>query len=66
MIGMRELIISGIAGLAFAVIFLVVGKIFLYGKSAEEKEKALTEMQGRMDKAIEGTNDLNEPARWVP
>ncbi|MGA8764936.1 MAG: hypothetical protein WB562_18850 [Candidatus Sulfotelmatobacter sp.] len=66
MIGMRELMIGGIAGLVFALVFLVVGRIWLSGKSAEQKEKALKEMHDRMDKAMEGTNDANEPARWVP
>jgi len=66
MIGMRGLTISGIAGLVFALAFLVVGRIWLAGKNAEQKEKTLKEMQDQMDKAIEGTNDLNEPARWVP
>ena len=65
-IGMRELTISGIASLVFGLIFLVAGRIWLSGKSAEQKEKALKEMQDRMDKAMEGTNDPNEPARWVP
>ena len=66
MIGMRELIISGIVSLLFGLVSLVAGRIWLSGKSAEQKEKALKEMQDRMDKALEGTNDLNEPARWVP
>jgi hypothetical protein len=65
-ISMRELMISGIASLVFGLIFLVAGRIWLSGKSAEQKEKALKEMQDRMDKAMEGTNDPNEPARWVP
>ena len=65
-IGMRELIISGIVSLLFGLVSLVAGRIWLSGKSAEQKEKALKEMQDRMDKALEGTNDLNEPARWVP
>jgi hypothetical protein len=34
--------------------------------SAEQREKALKEMHDRVDKAMEGTNDPNEPARWVP
>jgi len=63
---MRELMISGIAGLIFASVFLVAGRIWLFGKSAEQKEKALKEMHDRVDKAMEGTNDPNEPARWVP
>jgi len=34
-IGMRELMIGGIAGLVFALVFLVAGRIWLSGKSAE-------------------------------
>jgi hypothetical protein len=63
---MRELMISGMVGLVFALVFLVAGRIWLSGKSAEQKEKALKEMHDRMDKAMEGTKDPNEPARWVP
>jgi hypothetical protein len=63
---MRELMISGMVGLVFALVFLVAGRIWLSGKSAEQKEKALKEMHDRMDKTMEGTNDPNEPARWVP
>jgi hypothetical protein len=66
MMGMRELMISAIAGLAFALTFLVVGRVWLSGRSAEQREKTLKEMRDRMDKAMEGTNDPNEPARWVP
>jgi hypothetical protein len=50
----------------FALVFLVAGRIWLSGKSAEQKEKALKEMHDRVDKAMVGTNDPNEPARWVP
>jgi hypothetical protein len=64
--GIRELTISAIAGLAFGLVIIIAGRIWLSGKSAEQKEKALKEMQDRMDKAMEGTNDPNEPARWVP
>jgi hypothetical protein len=63
---MRELMISGMVGLVFALVFLVAGRIWLSGKSAEQKEKALKEMHDRIDKTMEGTNDPNEPARWVP
>ena len=66
MISMRGLMIIGIVGLAFGVIFLVAGRIWLSGKKAEQKERALKEMQDRMDKAMEGASDPNEPARWVP
>jgi hypothetical protein len=64
MLSMRELMICGIGGLAFTLVMLVAGKIWLSGKNV--KEKALKEIQDRMDKAMEGTNDPNEPARWVP
>jgi hypothetical protein len=63
---MRESMISGIAGLMFALVFLVAGRIWLSAKSAEQKEKALKEMHARVDKAMEGTNDPKEPARLVP
>lgn len=66
MIGMPELILSGIAGLVLTLVFLVAGKIWLSGKTSEQKHKALKEMQDRMDKTMEGGDDPNEPARWVP
>ena len=63
---MRELIIGFVVSFVVGLIGLLVRGLRLSGKSADEKQKVLKEMQDQMDKAIEGTNDPNEPARWVP
>ena len=63
---MHELIIGFVVSLVVGLIGLVVRGLRLSRKNADEKQKVHNEMQDRMDKAIGGTNDPNEPARWVP
>lgn len=62
---MRDLLIIGITGLLLFVVFLVALKIYFSGKSDKEKQEAFNKAQERIDKAMKGTDDLSEPARWV-
>lgn len=61
-----RVVIGFVVAFVVGLIGLLVRGLRLSGKSADEKQKVLKEMQDQMDKAIEGTNDPNEPARWVP
>ena len=60
-----RVVIGFVVAFVVGLIGLLVRGLRLSGKSADEKQKVLKEMQDQMDKAIEGTNDPNEPARWV-
>ena len=45
---------------------LAVGKIYFHRKSAKEKQMAIKRAQDLIDNAMEGTDDPNEMARFVP
>lgn len=59
-------VIGFVVAFVVGLIGLLVRGLHLSGKSADEKQKVLKGMQDQLDEAVEGTNDPNEPARWVP
>jgi hypothetical protein len=49
-----------------SVAIFVICKIYVNRKSAEEREMARKRAQDRMDGILKGSDDPNEPARFVP
>jgi hypothetical protein len=62
----KELAIGIAVGVFLYLVLIAVGAIYFSRKSPEERRQVSKKIQNRMDKAQEGTDDLNEPARWVP
>jgi hypothetical protein len=60
------LTISFAAGAFLGLVLAAVGAVYFRRKSSEERQMAAKRMQDLIDKASKGTDDLNEPARWVP
>lgn len=48
------------------MVYLRLGKIYFHRKGAKEKQIAIKKAQDLIDKAMEGTDDPNEMARFVP
>jgi hypothetical protein len=61
-----DLAICFVVGVLFSLGLLAVGKIYFHRKSANEKQMAIRKAQDLIDKAMEGTDDPNEMARFVP
>jgi len=53
-------------GVFLCLALLVFCKIYFRGKSSKEKQMAIKKAQDRIDRAMEGTDDPNEMARFVP
>ena len=61
-----QLVICFAVGVFLCLALLVFCKIYFRGKSSKEKQMAIKKAQDRIDRAMEGTDDPNEMARFVP
>jgi hypothetical protein len=61
-----DLAICFAVGVLLSLGLVAVGKIYFYRKGAKEKQMAIKKAQDLIDKAMEGTDDPNEMARFVP
>ncbi len=52
--------------IVLSLCLFAVGKIYFRRKGAKEKQMAIQKAQDLIDKAMEGTDDPNEMARFVP
>jgi hypothetical protein len=61
-----DLAICFAGGVFLSLGLLAAGKIYFRRKGAKERQMALKKAHDRIDKALEGTYDPNEMARFVP
>ena len=60
-----DLLTSAIIGIVLVLVSAAVGLYFRRTKPKETRV-AIKNMQDRMDRSLEGSDDPNEPARWMP
>ncbi len=64
--GGKELAICFAAAVVLFGGLFAAREMYFHRKSPDEKQAAIKKMQDQTDKALEGTDDPNEMARWVP